>query len=131
MTVTLASDNSISLDSLYIERTYAGLLEGFPTSEMNARILADAASKMTPLWGARATHVIPPVTIQIRGRTIFPELMYFAWLSSNTPIKPEFMGSELVVVWFASERVDVPISTIVSEALRDLPWARLAQDFDW
>ena len=101
-----------------------------PTPEINARILTDAPSRMTPLWGPRKTYVIPPVTREERGRAIFPDLVFFAWLTSYTPINSDFMGSELVV-WFAPERPEVPLGTLVSEAIRDIPWRSLAEDFDY
>ena len=131
MVIKLASGESISLNSFYSERTYAGLLEGLPTPEMNTKILARARSRMSALWGQHATHIIRPAARQEREHTIFPELTYFAWLTSCTPINPDVMASELVVVWFAPEQTDVPLSTIVSEAIRDIPWARLAREIDY
>ena len=70
MVIKLTSDYSVSLDSLYFERTYAGLMEGLPTPDINAEILAKASAQMVPLWGQRKTHVISPLTRQERGRTI-------------------------------------------------------------
>jgi hypothetical protein len=131
MLIKLTSGETVSLDSLHFGHTYAGLLEGLPTPDMNAEILANAPSRMVTLWGPRTTHVIPPTTRHERGRVIFPDLIFFAWLTSNTPINPEFMASELVVVWFAPEQPDVPLSTIVTEAVRDIPWASLAKDIYW
>ena len=131
MVIKLASGDSISLNSFYSERTYAGLMEGLPTPELNTKILARARSRMSALWGQHATHIIRPATRQEQEHPIFPELTCFAWLKSHTPINPDAMASELVVVWFAPELPDVPLSTIVSEAIRDIPWARLAREINW
>lgn len=129
MTIHLSSGYDVALDSFYSERTYAGLLEGLPDAAMNAEILVHAQSHMTPLWGQRATHVMSPETRHVQGRSIFPAMTYFAWLTSRTPIDKGYDGSELVVVWFAPEKLDLPLSAIIGEAIRELPWADLAKDF--
>ncbi len=131
MFITLTSGETVLLDSLHFGRTYAGLMEGLPTPDLNAKLWADALTKMVPLWGERTTYIIPPITRQIQGRTIFPDLIFFAWLTSHTPINPDFMASELVVVWFAPEQPDVPLSTVVTKAIRDIPWKSLAEDVDF
>jgi hypothetical protein len=49
---------SVAVQALYYQRTYLSLLEGRPDREMNDRILEEARTEMTPLWGARRAHVI-------------------------------------------------------------------------
>lgn len=129
MNIRLSSGYDVKLDAFYSEHTYAGLLEGLPDVAMNAEILDGALRQMTPLWGQRATHVIPPKAQHEEGRPIFPTLTHFAWLTSGRPINKEYDGSELVVVWFAPEQLDHSLSAIISEAIRDIPWASLAKDF--
>ena len=128
MTSKLSSGYEVRLESYYSHHTYAGLLEGLPDAAMNAEILVDAQSHMTPLWGQRATLVIPPETRQVQGHSIFPAMTHFAWLTSRTPINKWYDVSELVVVWFAPEQLDLPLSAIIGEAIRDIPWADLAKD---
>ena len=131
MFIELATGETVKLEALHLERTYLGLLEGWPNAEGNAEILAEAISRMERLWGERRVHVIAPAVRQEEGHPLLPELTLFAWLTSPTPVNPEYMGSELVVVWFAPERPGVSLSALISEAVRDLPWASLAMDFDY
>jgi len=130
----LASGRRVRLDSLYITRTYAGLLEGVPDDQYNLRQIERAARALIPVWGERATYVIPP---QIRavtevGRTYnrLPELIYCAWLTSE-PIKPQWCASELVTVWFGPPEADIPVLQLVVGAVGGVPWEQVAKDFDY
>ena len=131
MFIELATGETVKLDALHLERTYRGMLEGLPRASDNTRRLAEAVSRMEPLWGERRVHVIPPTTRQESGHTLFPEPTYFAWLTCHTPIDPKYCGSELVVVWFGPEQSRVSLSALVSEAVCDLPWVSLVRDFDY
>lgn len=131
MSIELATGQTVELASFYLERTYEGLLEGLPRAGDNARKLAQTAWRMLPLWIERRVHLIPPVTRQESGHPILPELTYYARLICHTPIDPWPGASELVVAWFGPERPEVSLSALVTEAVRDLPWASLAMDADY
>ncbi len=122
----------VSLDSLDYCRTYACLLEGRPTAELNAHIIETALGERRESWGRRKTHLIPPV---VDGRDPkhprLPPALLRAWLNCYRPINPEFHGSELVVVWFAEECHTEPIADVVFRAVRGLPWEELAADCYW
>ena len=51
-----------------------------------------------------------------------PPAVLRAWLWCGEPIDPAFMGSQLVVVWFAEECLDEPIVEVVLRAVRGLAW---------
>jgi hypothetical protein len=121
----------VSLDAFDYSRTYAGLLDGRPNAEMNAQIIERAITAREESWGKRVIHQIPPnVDLRDPEHPILPPLLLRAWLVCHQPINSAFMGSELVVVWFADECHAEPIADVVFRAVRALPWERLAADFD-
>jgi hypothetical protein len=122
----------VSLDAFNYSRTYAGLLMGRPNAEMNAQIIEQAITEREESWGKRAIHLIPPI-IDLRDpeHPILPPVLLRAWLTCYQPVNSAFMGSELVVVWFADECHAESVAEVVFRAVRALPWVRLAADFDW
>lgn len=132
MKIELASGETVWLDAFHTTKTYGGLLEGRPTREINARILESALYTASRLWNALTPHLIPPLEEERADGLRLPEMINFALLGSCTPVKAsEYGGSTLVVIWFAPEQSDVPLSIIVSEAVRDIPWADLAEPEEW
>lgn len=134
--IPLASGRFLKLEAFYIDRTYASLLEGATSAADTRARLAAAARRMQPLWGERNTYVIKPegCDLEENGRedcARLPEMTYYAWLTSE-PTHPDFCGSELVVVYFASEAevASEPFAQL-NHLIRDLPWDRLAQNFDF
>jgi hypothetical protein len=132
LSLTLDCGRQVTLDAFDYKRTYLGLLEGRPDAEMNARIIERALDEREGSWGLRKTHLIPPV-IDERDpeHPVMPPACLRAWVWCNDPIDPAFMGSALVVVWFADECHADTIADVVFRAIRGLPWEQLAEDFDW
>jgi len=82
--------------------------------------------------GTPKNHLIPPeVDTRDPRHPALPPALLRAWLWCGDPIDPKFMGSELVVVWFASECLDEPIVEVVFRSVRGLQWDELAEDFNW
>ena len=130
LSLTLDCGRRVTLDAFEYSRTYAGLLEGLPNAEINSRIIEEALAK--GLWGPRKTHLVPPVIDERDPKhPRLPSACLQAWVWCNDPIDPAFMGSALVVVWFADECLADTIADVVFRAIRGLPWEQLAEDFDW
>jgi len=132
MFLTLDCGRRVSVDAIDYSRTYSGLLMGLPNAEINDRIIERALVGRESSWGKRPTHLIQPVIE--RKDPEHPRLapvLLRAWLTCNEPVNPNFMGSELVVVWFSEECHLDSIDNIVSRAVCGLPWEQLAGDFDW
>ena len=129
--LTLDCGRKVTLASFDYTRTYAGLLEGRPDTEMNARIIERQLTARDESWGRRKTYLFPPV-IDNRDPAypVLPPACLRAWVWCNDPIDPAFMGSELVIVWFADECHAELIADVVFRAIRGLPWEQLAEDFD-
>jgi len=128
--LTLDCGRQVYLDAFEYSRTYAGLFDGLPNAEINSHIIEWARAKET--WGPRKTHMLRPVVdTRDPSHPVLPPALLRAWVWCNDPIDPAFMGSELVVVWFAEECHAEPIADVVFRAIRGLPWEQLAQDFNW
>jgi hypothetical protein len=130
LSLTLDCGRRVMLDAFEYSRTYGGLLEGLPNAEINSRIIEGALAERS--WGLRKTHLIPPeVDTRDPRHPELPPALLRAWVWCNDPINPAFMGSSLVVVWFAHECHADTIADVVFRAIRGLPWEQLAEDFDW
>jgi hypothetical protein len=123
---------SVAVEALYYQRTYLSVLDGVPDQRFNEGILEEVRKEMRPLWGERRVHVIPPAIEETTpGKPKLPPVRFTAWLRCYQPIEQPHDGSELVVVWFREKSTGEPLEKIVGDAIRSLPWEKLAQDFDW
>ena len=130
--LSLDCGSRVYLTGLDYSLTYSGLLEGRPDAEGNARIIDRALSGRESTWGKRTIHLITPTVDHTDpAHPKLPPVLLRAWLTCNEPIHPKFMASELVVLWFTHHCHSDPISDIVFQAIRGLPWKQLARDFDW
>jgi hypothetical protein len=130
LSMTLDCGRRVTLDGFEYSPTYASLFDGLPNAEINSDIIEWAQAKET--WGPRKTHLIPPaVDARDPSHPVLPPALLRAWVWCNDPINPAFMGSSLVVVWFADECHAEPIADVVLRAIRGLPWEQLAEDFNW
>jgi hypothetical protein len=68
--------------------------------------------------------LIPPVIEEGGTHPILPPFILSAWL-----VDPCETESHLVVVWFREEFDHLPLSRIIGEAVRILPWHDLAGTF--
>src|SRR5262245_42079815 len=102
MFITLNCGRRVSVDAFDYSRTYSGLLEGLPNAEINDWIIQRALIRQESSWGRRPTYLIQPV-IERKDpeHPRLPPVLLLARLRCNEPIDPNFMGSELVVVWFS------------------------------
>ena len=132
LNLTLDCGRNVTLDAFDYSRTYAGLLEGQPDAEVNARIIEYSLAEAATMWGPRHTHLIPPeVDFRKPEHPSLPPVLLRAWLICYNSIKSESDGSELVVVWFTADCHTEPIVDVIFRAVRGLAWEQLATDFDW
>ena len=127
-------EKSIRIDSIHISRTYAGVLEGLPSTEES---IEHAKHLARELWGDRPTVVIPPATTPLRQprvnhreqslpRERCPEWLILAWLEG--PALKDGDGSQLIVIWFQ----DAPGFEVPGMLLHDLAcdtWEKHAKDW--
>ena len=128
---TLSCGVVVELSAMYSENTYAGWLEGFPSSEHNADILARALTRMDAMWGKRATHLIQPTMSEFIGRPVLPSYTHFAELNSYEGIAPGSDGSSLVVIWLSDMAPDLSLPEVIKLAVADVPWREVAKSWEW
>ncbi len=137
-TIELQSGRSIRLQSLRQWETYAGLLEGLPTEQLNQgiveRILTDERER-SPLG---EPYLIPPRQTPIDHADEYPfgtpaalpEISCVANFESPEPARDPLQDySVLTVIWFQDDFA-FPIDPQVLEQIRALDWEQLAQDFE-
>ena len=100
---------------------------------MNKRIVEHAIGRMENVWGKRQTHLIPPeIDTTESEHPSLPSTELTAWITCNEPVHSEFMGSELVLIWYIDEKFEASsIREVTSTALAMIDWSELAGDFDW
>lgn len=130
--VVQASGRKLRLDALYVEETYAGLLEGTMRRQDNLWLVEHIGERMPRAWGKRVLHVIRPEQLSdpdTGSAEWLPPAVFFAWLNSDS-IDKEWEGSELVVVWFGTLDAEESIAKQLEAALCEVPWESLAKDYD-
>lgn len=129
--IELDSGRRVAIDSFSYSRTYAGLLEGRPSSRVNLNILRDCVKSVLRQWGDRKVHLISPEIDETNpNHPELPPAQLSVWLTS-TPLESGYCGSALVVVWFSEECESESLLEIVRRAVSTLHWEELAEDFDF
>ena len=136
----LDDGHQVRLESLNYGFTYSAILAGYPTEDMNERILKRALSKMDKLWGLRATYIVPPTRNRVVGgaygyggrppRVDLPRIEICTWLQSKTTFEKWSMGSELVVIWYRDNWQNESLYEVVYEGIRKVPWPDHAEDYE-
>jgi hypothetical protein len=130
--VKLSSGQIVHVDAFHLARTYAGLLVGKPTADLNERVLRQEAAAVQRRWGQRPMYLVPPAVDQSEpDHPRLPDFMLSASLYSHTPAEPGNHGSELVVIWLRPEPGDEPLDEVIAAGVREVPWSLFAGDFQW
>ncbi len=139
--VQLRNGRDIGLLSIHQTLTYAGLLEGLPTQEMNSRMIARALRQAQETWQG-TPYLIQPIEKPIEWKeeksypfgtpAALPEVLCLARFHSVAACDPgpgrDY--SELSIVWFQSDFA-LPIDQGVLKELGSIDWERHAVDFEW
>lgn len=128
----LQSGRRVWLNAFHFDQMYAGLIIGLPNNAPG--YILEQKTKAQVIWGSRPTYTIPPATIireqGARQYESFPWFCYKAWLTSDE-LDSQNAGSELIVIWFAEEPMELSLITTVEQACRDVPWEQYAQDWNF
>lgn len=123
----VANDQHYHVSDMYTGSTYAGLLEGRPTPQMNVwetkklRKTGEFFANYVPF------HLHTDFDIE---KEVLPARSHVAWVTSyrEIPKKPSGMGSHLMLAWFSSSEED-SIDSLV-RTLEKIDWDNVAQNFD-
>lgn len=134
ITFALTGHPLLMVQSFRYERTFPGLLEGYPPPEVVTERLRHARAMATGGWLTRLRfgpaktryHFHEPIILDDR----LPSLFCIAEVDSSTPVNPGFMASTLRIGWFMdSELVD--LRKDIGSSLKDLNWNKYATDFNY
>lgn len=124
--ITLCGGGTISCKSIRQWRTYAGLLEGLPTRQMNERDIERLLKEERERgWWAGEPYLVPPVVRPIEYHRKYPFGDPEALPDVTCVARYVSYPAELTVVWFQSEFA-FPINPQVLEHLQGIDWGRLA-----
>lgn len=130
-TIVLASGRIISLRAIEQQITYLGLLDGTPTTEGNARLIASVHREATERWGN--VYVIAPVERSIEhaldvipDAALLPDVCVVAYFVSDEPVHTGDRSS-LALLWYQDDWA-LPIAEDILAPIRDLDWDNHAVD---
>ena len=140
--IILNSGRKIILEELSQHHTYAGLIEGSPTVEMNRKIIERCLKyAKEKLWIDVEPILIPPIErhIEINGgsqelydedRKEIQTIVCLSCWNCYKPARNEFMmGSVLKIVWF-QDKFAMPIDSSIVDQLKEVNWTKYAKDYD-
>lgn len=133
--IAIAGGRLLHLHSLYQTRTYKGLLANRPNRESNKRVIADAfelAREHLRFMGL--PQLIPSPTMNGAPGSDYERLPDYLCIGEFTSSQPardlDKPYSSAVLVWF-QDSFAPPIAAEVLKEIRDVDWARIAQDWRW
>jgi hypothetical protein len=123
---TLASGRTIRLHALDQRAVYAGLLEGLPTREMNARTIDAIIREARARTGQEPFLIAPAQTrIEYEGRYPFGEPATLPGIGCVADFvssgKDPLHYTSLTVIWFQDDYA-FPLSAEAAAALTALDW---------
>jgi hypothetical protein len=139
--ITLDSGRAIHLRSISQDLTYGGLLEGWPTAELNQRIIDRTVRRAREADQGREPYLLTPVQTPMNYHSdrpypfgepaSIPSIIVVAeFRCSDTARDPDKDYSDLTIIWFQDEWA-FPIASPALEALQQIDWERHAHDWEW
>lgn len=138
--IDLVSGRVIYLKHLKQYRIYGGLLEGYPTAEMNQRTIDHLLkSEQENTWNKATPYLVPP-TYTYRALAgdnpageyvALPPIVCIANFHSSEPARdPQQDFSDLKIIWFQHDWA-FPIDEAVLEQIKQIDWNQYAVDDVW
>jgi hypothetical protein len=140
--LVLESGRDVALSHLYLESTYGGLLEGYPSARINDWLLGALPDRAARRLPGAPVHLVEPVRTRPAekepGRRPFgpaellPAVLCVGRFDShpvNPGVDPAWHESRLVIAWFQDDPA-VPASGPAPAPLRAVRWDDLAEDVE-
>ena len=127
--IKLASGKNVTLESFHITKTYAGLLAGEPTKEMNEKIIDNLNYPKN--LGATKSYI--EKSNMYLSEVILKPLVFSARLSAE-PIndkEKQFDGSEINVIWLGESIKGKSIEELIVSGLGHFDWDKHADNFQF
>jgi len=126
--IVLQSNRVVTVESLFMHRTYWCLLGGYTDSiHTNKNVYGNL--KPPTEWGSVKTFEIkPPLTDFQKGLKSF---CFFVLLQSTEPLNKEYDGSTLAVMWIDNFKKDEPLFDYIESKIKNIKWDSYAGDFNY
>ena len=137
--LTIENGHTAYIKVLHQYATYAGLLEGLSTREMNREIIKDAVESAPDYTRQSAVYLIEPIEYPVEYDGVYPfgqpasipPITCFMLLQCHQVFRDfDMHGSALTVVWF-QENYAMPIDDLILEKIKQIPWAEIADEFEY
>jgi hypothetical protein len=133
------NDRSVTIKILHQWHTYGFLLDGVPTRQRNADILADAQKCALRHCGQEEVYVVEaeqrPIELTWKHPfgepAMLPRVTCLALVRHSEPVRDASKHySCLAIMWFQNEFA-FPIDPAVLEKIKQIPFSALAADFEY
>lgn len=127
--IQLNGGECVGVFDFYVRATYAQFLAGSPSRTINEMILKNCAWHPKEWWQDEyAALVIKPSDKRLQ--TQLPALCMMALLDCSSPLRPDYDGSMLRVVWF-SDTLPNNLPDFFQKNLEHLDWQKNARDYNF
>lgn len=123
MKITLTNGKTVQVKSFHFTATYGNLLEGSINEKTNTLVFNSL--EYPENWGNRKLLKIKPKSFQQK----LPSVCFSVWLHSHQPIRSDYDGSELVIIWLGEIEEETRITEIIKNIITPLNWENNAQDY--
>ncbi len=120
----LNTGREVQVDGIHIEETYGGLIEGNPKDPKTNEIVISFHKSRQAFWDKKALF-----KYDLPLNQLIPSNVFHVYLSSKKII--EGGGSELVVIFYTNLDINLPLSSVIEENLKDLDWENNAEDWEF
>ena len=129
--LVLGGGRKIFMESCYFGKTYAGLLDGNPSEQVNSEIVESSAEIAKRIWPDEPVVVLGAGSCKMDAASRRPSVLCAAHFVSYEYAKDDAAdGSSLVVVWFQHQSLAI-CPAEVDSIFDELDWAKFARDFYW
>ena len=130
MKIKLTTNRIIQINAIHIMETYAGVLYGNYTPEINLDI-AYSIKYPQELWGKREVFHIRPSQELIQNKLPDYEVSI---LCDSTPTifakqEDQYDGSELVITFFTDISIDISMKKLLDNHISSVNWDEMARNY--
>jgi len=127
----LNDGRQIFLESFYESKTYAGVMEGKPSSFTNQLVLSQCRETAKTIWPNEPCVVLGIDYYLQHSELPFSSITCIAHFISYEAVEDaDCAGSSLVVIWFQEEMFPL-VQGVAGKQLKEVEWSQLARDFKW
>jgi len=134
MSIKLDNGFNLRIDRMYVNGCYEGQIIGWPDKETQEEYICSSDVALQSVLGNYPTYVIRPKIFydEVQGVDRMPWWRIGVYLEGpEIACKSQGVGSHLIVVFFSDDPFGKKLmDEIVEEAIHELDWEMIAENFD-